>query len=189
MKRLTPIQAFRKVTMEFLPSIYPWPGVQKSGFPLHLIDGDDATFGLGFPLAGPRFTDLGDGTVLDNVTGRMWIANPGLCDSPIGIGGVGQDLDWDTAIDACMALDYAGYTDWRLPTINELESLFFVMLTGQQIDYNFFTVQNWYYWSSTTYNGLTTAAWLTEYIQGFTIPAQKTSHVLVLPVRGKPCLL
>ena len=189
MRRVTDIQAFRSVATRNIPTFWPWPGVPKTGDPLHLYPGDDGDLKMGYPLSGPRFLDLKDGTVLDLVTLRMWVANPNLCPAPIAVGGIAQDLLWEDAINACMNLDYAGYTDWRLPNIMELVSLQYIMTTGQQVDYNFFTLWNWYYWSSTTYNGLTTAAWLAEFIEGAYLPAQKTSHVLALPVRGIPYLL
>ena len=189
MEKLTCNQAFKQTVLNFLPDVYPWPGLPKTGNPLNLVVGDDGDLKEGFPFSGARFVDLKNGTVFDTVTGRMWVANPGLCTPTIGIAGVAKDLTWEQAITACLDLDYAGYTDWHLPNINELISLFFIMTTGQQVDYNIFTVWNWYYWSSTTYNGLTTAAWLSEFIQGFTLPAQKSSKVIAWPVRGRPNLL
>lgn len=71
--------------------------------------------------AQPSYTDNGDGTVTDNVTGLMWQQSP--------------DTDGDGDIDAADKLTYhaalagadtfslAGYDDWRLPTIKELYSL------------------------------------------------------------------
>jgi hypothetical protein len=187
MREFTTIQAFTKVALEFMPNLYPWPGLPKTGHPLKTADRDDGDLNRGFPLSGPRFTKFNDGTVFDNVTGRMWVANPGLCGPPISIDGIPQELSWDAAIDACNNLNYAGYTDWKLPNIKELKSLFYIMETGQHIDYNFFTVYNWYYWSSTTYKLVETAAWVTEWIYAWTITAFKeTSALLVLPVRGMP---
>lgn len=69
----------------------------------------------------PSFTNNGDGTISDNVTGLMWQKT--------------ADTDGDGDIDAADKLTYAdavaraseqttgGYTDWRLPTIKELYSL------------------------------------------------------------------
>jgi len=50
----------------------------------------------------PSYTDNGDGTVTDNVTGLMWQQ-----------GEVGS-MNWEDAITCCEALSLAGYTDWRL---------------------------------------------------------------------------
>lgn len=69
----------------------------------------------------PSYTDNGNGTVTDNVTGLMWQKSP--------------DTDGDGDIDAADKLTYdeavawaslqttGDYIDWRLPTIKELYSL------------------------------------------------------------------
>lgn len=72
----------------------------------------------------PSYTDNGDGTVTDNVTGLMWQKSP--------------DTNGDGAIDAADKLTWAalqtypetlngknfgGHSDWRLPNIKELYSL------------------------------------------------------------------
>jgi len=80
--------------------------------------GDDGTYQMGAPRAGPRFTDLGDGTIRDEVTGLMW-AKDGT-----GLGCKnGEEITWTEAITWANGLDFAGYTDWRLPNILELISI------------------------------------------------------------------
>ena len=75
--------------------------------------GDDGDFEAGWP--GGRFRDNGDGTVTDFATGLMWVqdvgADPG---APFNAA-----VNWDNAIDNCLALNYAGYDDWRLPNAKE----------------------------------------------------------------------
>jgi len=68
----------------------------------------------------PSYTDNGDGTISDNVTGLMWQKSPDLN----GDGSINYDdkLTWDEAIAAAEAFDLAGYDDWRIPTIKELYS-------------------------------------------------------------------
>jgi hypothetical protein len=58
------------------------------------------------------FTDNGDRTVTDSLTGLMWQRDPG----PMG-------LDWTAAVNYCPTSTVGGHTDWRLPTIIELASL------------------------------------------------------------------
>ncbi len=77
----------------------------------------------------PSYTDNGDGTVTDNVTGLMWSQS--------------SDLNGDGTIDADDKLSYAdalagassynlnGYTDWRLPSIKEAYSL--ILFSGEDI--------------------------------------------------------
>lgn len=62
----------------------------------------------------PSYTDNGDGTVTDNVTGLMWQKDPGA------------KLTWAAAaegLDAFNTETLGGYSDWRIPTIKELFSL------------------------------------------------------------------
>ncbi len=69
----------------------------------------------------PDFTDNGDGTVTDHVTGLMWQQSP----DTDGDGDIdaADKLTYDQAVAGAGALDLAGYSDWRLPTIKELYSL------------------------------------------------------------------
>jgi hypothetical protein len=80
----------------------------------------------------PRFTDKGDGTVNDNLTGLTWSkhanapsrALPG--DLPNSCLNAEKDMIWLDAFDfiACLnAKNHAGSINWRLPNLNELESM------------------------------------------------------------------
>lgn len=68
--------------------------------------GQDGEFIINFP----SYTDNGDGTVSDNLTGLMWAVNA-------------NTGDWAESQDYCSSLFLAGHTDWRLPTIRELMSI------------------------------------------------------------------
>ncbi len=58
------------------------------------------------------YTDNGDGTVTDNVTGLMWQQTPSTSRYTI-----------TEALANAATLKLGGYTDWRLPTIKELLSI------------------------------------------------------------------
>ncbi len=60
---------------------------------------------------GPDYTDNGDGTVTDEITGLMWQQDPG------------DKVTWSDAVDDADSFDLAGYDDWRLPSAKELQSL------------------------------------------------------------------
>ena len=58
------------------------------------------------------FTDNGDGTVTDSATGLMWQQ----ADS-------GRGMNWEEALAYAETSTLAGYDDWRLPNIKELQSI------------------------------------------------------------------
>jgi len=141
--------------------------------------GQDGEIQAGVSWPELRFTDNGDGTMTDNLTGLMWTKNANLSNST---------MTWDEALDYCNNLTLGGYSDWRLPNINELESLF------NADEYNvvqwfnaqgFINVQYIYYWSSTTYAYLPGMAWLVEIAAGIVTPVGKSSGFCVWPVRAE----
>lgn len=67
------------------------------------------------------FFDNGDGTITDLATGLMWMqVDSGALGA--GSGGDGR-MNWEDALAWADGLDYAGYQDWHLPSIKELQSL------------------------------------------------------------------
>jgi hypothetical protein len=114
-------------------------------------DDGDALQGLSWPPA--RFTDNQDGTVTDQATGLVWLKNAGA---------LGQ-ATWSAAITAATQLasgaaglaDGSKAGDWRLPNLNELESLVDVSASGPALTPgNPFTgVSTGIYWTSTSYWG------------------------------------
>lgn len=70
-----------------------------------LKDGDIARDG--------RFIAYANGTVLDTKTNLMWAERND-----------GKGLTWDDAWDYCKNYRAGGYTDWRMPTIDELETIY-----------------------------------------------------------------
>ncbi len=103
----------------------------------------------------PSYTKSTDGlTVKDNVTGLTWQASQ-----------TGGNVYWTEAETVPTALNqasYGGYSDWRLPTIKELYSLWNGSTGWPYIDTNYFSVpyisemelSHAIIWSSTKYTGL-----------------------------------
>ncbi|PQJ95390.1 DUF1566 domain-containing protein [Chromatium okenii] len=71
-----------------------------------------------------RYRDLGDGTVLDTQTGLQWMrcALGQTWDGKTCVGKA-RKFDWSDANKATIENRYLGYSDWRLPTIDELKTL------------------------------------------------------------------
>jgi hypothetical protein len=116
------------------------------------------------------FKDNGNGTVTDKATGLMWMK----ADSGKLKAGKNKDgkLNWQEALNWAENLKYAGYSDWRLPNVKELQSIVdytrspattnsaaidavfemtsFIAESGEK-DYPF-------YWTSTTHAGLSRAS-------------------------------
>ncbi len=89
--------------------------------------GHDGEMRAGAPWPSPRFQNNGDQTITDRLTGLTWTQNgetPGnhwyTCSA------TNITINWQEALDhvACLnSRNFLGHNDWRLPNINELESL------------------------------------------------------------------
>ncbi len=68
-----------------------------------------------------NFIDNHDGTITDLSTGLMWMKY----DSGYFKAGDNRDgkLNWQQALDWAESLEYAGYSDWRLPNAKELQGI------------------------------------------------------------------
>ncbi len=136
----------------------------KTGQSAYFRTGDDGDLEKGWwkglSLAGnkTRFvarTLDGDAVVIDNATGLMWPAY----DASAGCNG-GVGLLWNAAIDYALALDFAGFTDWRIPNILELLSIVNFGDSTPSSYATFFTdIESAVYQSSTTYHITTTNYW------------------------------
>jgi len=104
----------------------------------------------------PDFTKTGN-IVTDNTTGLQWQDDA-----------AGNKKTQRIAIDYCEALNLDGFNDWRLPNLNELNSLIDESTYDPSI---FAAFQNTApnpsrYWSSTTYVGVVSSAWSVNFSNG-----------------------
>ncbi len=127
-----------------------------------------------YPINPLSYTDNGDGTVTDNVTGLMWQQ---------------EDDDttrmWDEACSYCQDLTLGGYSDWQLPYKKELMSIVDYGTYGPSIDSTYFSGTNAsYYWSSTTYASNPSYAWHVSFYFGDVGSSGKSYNSYVRCVRG-----
>jgi hypothetical protein len=145
-------------------------------------EGKDGAPLTGVPWPRPRFA-VGDGSVLDRLTGLEWWP---LADLTGGL------VTWEEAFEAVGALDRrdAAGDRWRVPTINELESLVDARTHDPALprDHPFESPQG-AYWSSTTsaYDpDWSMALYLDKGAVG--VGMKKGRHFPVWPVRSRGSL-
>ena len=144
--------------------------------------GQDGEFQVGVDWPDPRFTVRGD-CVTDNLTGLMWAKNGNLPNTT---------KTWQGALDYVASINYGsglcGRKDWRLPNVNELESL---INSGEANTANwlnsqgFSSVQSMYgYWSSSTNASYADDAWIVHMWYGDVYYYGKSYGLYVWPVRS-----
>jgi hypothetical protein len=155
--------------------------------------GQDGELQTGLPAS---FTDNGDGTITDSNTGLVWerLSDDG------SIHDKDNTFTWADAfaskVAALNTAAFAGYTDWRVPNVNELQSIVSFVAVNPSVNAVFNTAcvadctvldcsctGSGQYWTSTTYNILYWA-WYVQFTAGQTGSAQKTSGKSVRAVRG-----
>ncbi len=133
------------------------------------------------------FSDNGDGTVTDSITGLIWNrCSVGQTWSSNTCNGTAGTFTWRQALQqATMAnsASHLGQTDWRLPNRTELESLVNISAQSPAIDTTAFpnTAKDWY-WTSTTYASHAVSAWYVDFDRGVTNALAKY-EVNTIPVR------
>lgn len=90
--------------------------------------------------------------MIDKLTGLMWPKNGNL---------VGDNIKWQAALTYANGFNYCGHSDWRLPNINEIESL----VNASKPDFAAWLNTKGFnsvlqsYWSSSTNANDTNCAW------------------------------
>jgi hypothetical protein len=123
-----------------------------------------------------HFIDNGDGTVTDTSTALMWQQ----ATAP-------ETYNWDQALSYCENLTLAGYSDWRLPTIKELNSIVDVSRSSPAINMaDFPNTMAYHYWPSTSYVPYNDVAWNVDFTDGrcSAHPYLKSLYSYVRAVRG-----
>ncbi len=170
-----------------------YDGTSEQPCPVTGFPGQDGDHQKGVSWPGPRFTDHGDGTVTDNLTGLIWLTNANCPNTT---------RQWSTALTDVAQLNTDGtmngnncndtsnggghQTDWRLPNVKELQSLidFGNVSPALPTGHPFSGLQSSYYWSSTTLAGIPSCAWDVLMGLGYVSYDSKTYSIYVWPVRG-----
>lgn len=168
----------------------------KTGQTTSYATGDDGALQKGTALPSPRFTDNADGTVTDNLTGLIWLKNANCSATIAGISNTGESLPWASAMTwsnglasgACGLTDGSTAGQWRLPNKIELQSLLSDHSAADPplpIGHPFTEVQLPFYWTSSTYAGVTGGAWSVDTFQGGTgTSVNRFGDPFVWPVRS-----
>jgi hypothetical protein len=152
--------------------------------------GEDGALLEGVAWPSARFTDNGDETITDNLTGLMWTQNANA-PGPVGCT-TAVEMTWQNALNyaACLNThDYLGHNDWRLPNRKELFSLanFSQSNIATWLGTQGFSNVQAGYWSSTTYVASTPGtdiAWAVNIIYGSVYAGEKSGVAYVWAVRG-----
>lgn len=109
--------------------------------------GQDANYLKGSSML---YENNGDSTITDTNTGLMWEQYP-----------IPDGLTWDEAVEYCENLEFAGYDDWRMPSLKELFSISDFGKGWPYIDTDYFALasgvvdKSEQFWSSNKYVGST----------------------------------
>ncbi len=136
-----------------------------------------------FIIGGGWIQDLGNGTIMNSETSLQWLQDAGS-----------ESMTWYQANDYVKNLYIGGYSDWRIPTKEEIESLIAIATReGTREKYhNFFNEHGFknvlygYYWSSTYHTNIADRAYVLASWDGDLLSIDKSRDAYVWPVRSEP---
>ncbi|MCI5157308.1 MAG: DUF1566 domain-containing protein [Candidatus Electrothrix sp. AUS1_2] len=145
-----------------------------------------------------QYIDHGDGTVTDTKTDLMWKrCSEGLSGDNCEEGEV-KRYNWDDAVKRFKDVKYAGYSDWRLPTVDELKALVYCSKgvkdkksgwcnDGSEkptINRQAFPNTAWWYRSGSPYAYYSDSAWYVDFDYGSSVFDSRSVNGAVRLVRG-----
>ncbi|HMV41095.1 MAG TPA: DUF1566 domain-containing protein [Leptospiraceae bacterium] len=122
------------------------------------------------------FTDNGNGTIKDNVTGLIWQKCSMGQNNDATCSGTATSRSWANALADCNGLSLASRT-WRLPNVNEINSIVDTTKTSNPtIDATFFPSTSSIYWSSSTVAIALSSAWILPFGSGGNVTDQNKNN-------------
>jgi hypothetical protein len=175
---------------------YP-ANLRKTGQRVSVAPGDDGDIQAGVAWPDPRFTvtycdasgpcanpaddcdlDPSNDVVTDNLTGITWMRLPDNI-----------HRTWDESLSYANDLGLCGYSNWRLPNINELDSMIhsgepdIAVWLNTSPPYYFMGIESWTYWSSTTDRAFRSTAMVVDLWDGSIGNQGKAEFSYAWPVR------
>jgi hypothetical protein len=134
-----------------------------------------------------RFAEEYAGTVTDKETQLMWMRcslgqawNVNSC-----VGSISY-FNWKAALEEAELTTFAGFNDWRLPNVKELESITEGACTDPSVNTSVFPgVQSSPYWTSTPVVKTGAQSWQIEFSSGVWTTTEKSNTRFAILVRDK----
>jgi hypothetical protein len=135
-----------------------------------------------------QLLDNGDYTITHRARSLMWKQCSEGQSSDSSCSGNAEGYTWEQALQIPESLNvsggFAGYSDWRLPNIKELQSIFEKACDWPAINSTRFpNTPSYHFWSSTVHSSDSFAVWFVEFTYGFThyndrrVGTQEHNHV------------
>lgn len=163
---------------------------QSSSYDFAHVDDGGLRKGVAWP--NPRFTNNGDGTITDNLTGLIWLRDADCLGAGWWEPSLQKVRDLNTGTE-CNCVDYTSgtYDDWRLPNVRELLSLIDYsrnnpsLPAGHPFD-GVIVEFGKYYWTSTSGGMLAPALYVSLKTGVVDFAGKMMSNYYRWPVRGGP---
>jgi len=163
-------------------------GLPKTGQATSYVAGDDGEYETGWWVGRLNANNRqrwiaktigGDDVVLDLATGLMWAADGNAAGCNFGATSI-----WTFAITYCNGLNFAGFTDWRLPNVKELQSIVDFSVNNPCIqEPPFANTVNDYYRTSTTQATSVANAYVVRFSNAITMSVGKLVAFYLRAVR------
>ncbi|MBN1517665.1 DUF1566 domain-containing protein [Candidatus Sumerlaeota bacterium] len=155
---------------------------------------------LPYPVFRPHFELVEDGTMVhDTTTDLVWLRDPLVVDDSILVDAPAtspksraliEQFNWADAISACENYEFRGYTNWRMPNRNELQSIVKYNSLNPVIDTDFFNIgAGTVFWTSTSNANNNLLAWVLSFYHGTIYTTGKANVLRVRPVRSRTSVL